>query len=242
MINIKNSVEGAEIHINGDIIDDQDGRLLAAFGLNDGFQWPADIRKQLDEIDGNKPLTVYINSDGGSVHAGVAIANMIARHKGPTTAIVEGWACSVATEIFFAAQKRQIPANAYLMIHKPSCIAQGNADDLLQAAATLDTIQEGLEATYRNAKRQNVTDEDIHQMVNEATWLTGEEAAKYFKVDVLRPSQTAAKFGEAGALLDKIPASLALVNARAEEKRKAQSESIKAALMAAEGIETNEKI
>lgn len=242
MIDIKNSVEGAEIHINGDIIDDQDGRLLTAFGLNEGFQWPADIRKQLDEIDGNKPLTVYINSDGGSVNAGVAIANMIARHKGPTTAIVEGWACSVATEIFFAAQKRQIPANAYLMIHKPSCIAQGNADDLLQAAATLDTIQEGLEATYRNAKRQNVTDEDIHQMVNEATWLTGEEAAKYFKVDVLRPSQTAAKFGEARALLDKIPACLALVNARAEEKRKAQSESIKAALMAAEGIETNEKI
>ena len=246
MIKIKNSVEGAEIHINGDIIDDQDGRLLSAFGLDEGFQWPADIRKQLDEIDGAKPLTVYINSDGGSVNAGVAIANMIARHKGPTTAIVEGWACSVATEIFFAAQKRQIPANAYLMIHKPSCIAQGNADDLLQAAATLDTIQEGLEATYRNAKRQNVTDEEIHQMVDETTWLTGEEAARYFKVEVLRPSQTAAKFGEARALLDKIPASLALVNAKAEElakeKRKAQSESIKAALMAAEGIETNEKI
>lgn len=242
MIDIKNGVEGAEIHINGDIIDDQDGRLLTAVGLNEGFQWPAEIRKQLDEIDGNKPLTVYINSDGGSVNAGVAIANMIARHKGPTTAIVEGWACSVATEIFFAAQKRQIPANAYLMIHKPSCIAQGNADDLLQAAAFLDTIQEGLEATYRNAKRQNVADEDIHQMVNEATWLTGEETAKYFKVDVLRPSQTAAKFGEARALLDKIPASLALVNAKAEEKRKAQNESIKAALMAAEGIETNEKI
>lgn len=90
MIDIRNSAEGAEIHINGDIIDDMDGEFVRAWGIESGFDWPDNIRKQLDQIDTNMPLTVYINSDGGSVQAGVAIANMIANHKGPTTSVVEG--------------------------------------------------------------------------------------------------------------------------------------------------------
>ena len=82
MIDIRNSAEGAELHINGDIIDDMDGEFVKAWGIESGFDWPENIRKQLEQIDTNMPLTVYINSDGGSVQAGVAIANMIANHKG----------------------------------------------------------------------------------------------------------------------------------------------------------------
>mgnify|MGYP003277365387 CR=1 FL=1 len=244
MIDIRNSAEGAEIHINGDIMDDMDGELIKAWGIESGFDWPDNIRKQLDQIDTNMPLTVYINSDGGSVQAGVAIANMIANHKGPTTSVVEGWACSIATEIFFAARERKIPANSYLMIHKPSCTVTGNADELLQAVETLDAMQKGIESVYRNAARQGVTDEEIHNMVNRTTWLSGEEAAKFFKVDVLKPTQAVAKFGNARSLLDKIPAGLSLVDAKedmakkleAMKKRQEQTKIIKAALMAAEGI------
>lgn len=245
MIDIRNSAEGAELHINGDIIDDGVGAMVPITRQTDsGFQWPEKIRKQLAQIDTNMPLTVYINSDGGSVQAGTAIANMIANHKGPTTSVVEGWACSIATEIFFAARERKIPANSYLMIHKPSCVVMGNSDDLLKAAEALDAMQDGIEAVYRNAARQGVTAEQIHDMVNSTTWLTGEAAAKYFKVDVLKPTQAVAKFGSARNLLDSIPAGLSLVDAKeakakmleAMRKKQEQSEYIKAALMAAEGV------
>lgn len=244
MIDIRNSAEGAEIHINGDIIDDMDGEFVRAWGIESGFDWPDNIRKQLDQIDTNMPLTVYINSDGGSIQAGVAIARMIANHRGPTTSVVEGWACSIATEIFFAARERKIPANSYLMIHKPSCVVSGNSDDLLKAAETLDTMQEGIEAVYRNAARQGVTADQIHDMVNSTTWLTGEDAAKYFKVDVLKPTQAVAKFGNARNLLDRIPDGLSLVDAKeamarkleAMKKKQEQTDYIKAALMAAEGV------
>lgn len=197
MIRVKNSTNSAEITISGDIIDDQDGSLVEWwYGNANGFEWPANIKKQLDEIDDNQPLTVYINSDGGSVNAGVAIANMIARHSGPTTAVVDGWACSIATQIFFAADTCKIPANAYLMIHKPSCALHGDANQLGKAIEMLDTIQSGLESTYVKAAKEGVTPEQIHEMVENETWLTGEDAAKYFNVNVDEATETAASLGK----------------------------------------------
>lgn len=193
MLKIKNSADSAEMYISGAIVDDETGGYFEAWG-NDGtgYEWPKAVKEQLDAIDDNAPLTVYINSDGGSVPAGVAIANMIARHKGKTTAVVDGWACSIATQIFFAADERRIPSNAYLMIHKPSTCVAGDANDLQKVVDALDVLQEGLETTYRNAAREGVTDEQIHQMVEDTTWLTGADAAELFNIELLEATQTAA--------------------------------------------------
>ena len=183
MLKINNSAEKAELYITGDIVDDTDGATLAAWNLTDGYQWPADVRAQLDAMKG-KPLTVYINSDGGSVPAGVAIANMIARHDAPTKAVVDGWCCSIATQIFFAAETREMPENAYLMIHRPQTGTFGDKDEMLRAAAFLETLQTGLETTYAKAAREGVTPEQIHDMVEAETWLTGKDAAELFEIDL----------------------------------------------------------
>ena len=203
MIEIRNETDrSAELYLSGSIIDDDTGGLIEEFYENStGYQWPDKIRQQLDALRG-KDLTIYINSDGGSVPAGVAMANMIARHDGRTTAIVDGWCCSIATQVFFSADVRKIPANAYLMIHKPSVFIGGNADDLRKEADVLDTIQKGLEATYRRAAHEDVTDEDIHQMVNEETWLTGEQAAAFFHVEVLESERMAACVGSTKLMRD----------------------------------------
>ena len=208
VIEIRNETqESAEIYLSGNIVDDETGGLISMFYDNDtGYQWPEKTRKQLDGLRG-KDLTIYINSDGGSVPAGVAMANMIARHDGHTTAIVEGWCCSIATQVFFSADVRKIPANAYLMIHKPSVFIGGNANDLRKEADVLDTIQKGLEATYRKAAHEDVTDADIHAMVNEETWLTGEQAAAFFHVEVLASEQMAACVGSTKLMRD-VPADL----------------------------------
>lgn len=196
MLKIKNNADGAEMYISGAIIDDEEGGWFESWkDSGTGYEWPNNIKAKLDEIDDDAPLTIYINSDGGSVPAGVAIANMIARHKGKTTAVVDGWACSIATQIFFAADERKIPSNAYLMIHKPSTCVCGNADDFQQAIDTLNVLQEGLETTYRKAACEGVTDEQIHQMVEDTTWLTGADAAELFDIELLEATQTAACAG-----------------------------------------------
>ena len=188
MLKIKNKAESnaAEIYINGIIIDNNDANFAQLFDDGENYAWPADLKKQLDELKG-KDLTVYINSPGGNVFAGVAMASFLKRHDGNTTAVVDGWCCSIATEIFFACQTRKIPANAYLMIHKPSSAVEGTSDDMLKAADTLDTIQKGIESVYQAAAREGVTAQDITDMVNVGTWLTGNEAATYFNVEVIQP-------------------------------------------------------
>lgn len=197
-IEIRNETDkSADLYLSGSIIDDDAGGLIDEWCDNSiGYQWPDKVRSQLESLKG-KALTIYINSDGGSVPAGVAMANMIARHDAPTTAVVDGWCCSIATQVFFAADRRRIPANAYLMIHKPAVYAGGDADELRKTADVLDTIQRGLEETYLKAARAGVTAETLHQMVNAETWLTGKEAAEFFTVELLEAAQMAACAGKA---------------------------------------------
>lgn len=213
MLKIENKAESnaAEIYINGEIIDNKNAAFAQMFDDGKNYAWPADLKKQLDELKG-KDLTVYINSPGGNVFAGVAMASFLKRHDGKTTAIVDGWCCSIATEIFFACQTRKIPANAYLMIHKPSAAVQGTSDDMLKAADMLDTIQNGIESVYQEAARDDVTAQDITDMVNDGTWLTGDEAALFFDVEVMRPlDMVACAKGETP--FDNMPKNITLKNA-----------------------------
>ena len=186
MLKIKNQTEKtAELYISGDIVDDMEGNIFSEmFSNKDGYEFPKDIKRQLDSVK-DKSLTVFINSYGGSVAAGVAMANMIARHPKPTTAIVDGFCCSIATQIFFSADTCKMPTNAYLMIHKPEVAISGNAIDFRKAAYALDTIQRGLEKTYQKKKVAGVSDKEITEIMNQETWLTGEEAIKYFQIELL---------------------------------------------------------
>lgn len=226
MLKIKNKADNtAEIIISGDIIDDADGDFLSSvWGVESGYEWPAKIKQQLDELKG-KDLTIYINSDGGMINAGVAMANMIARHDGHTTAIVDGWCCSIATQIFFAADERKMPENAYLMIHKPTvALADGNSYDLRKMAETLDTLQEGLETTYRRAAREGIADDYIHDMVNDETWLTGKEASEIFNIELMEPVSAVACAGKRFVNSGKAPKGLRF---SARDKPKAEEEPIK---------------
>ena len=188
MLKIENKAESnaAEIYINGEIIDNKNAAFAQMFDDGKNYAWPADLKKQLDGLKG-KDLTVYINSPGGNVFAGVAMASFLKRHDGKTTAVVDGWCCSIATEIFFACQTRKIPSNAFLMIHKPSAAAKGTSDDMRKTAEMLDVIQNGIESVYQEAAREDITAQDITDMVNAGTWLTGDEAALFFDVDVMQP-------------------------------------------------------
>lgn len=191
MLKVKNQTESAEIYISGTIIDDEDSGWIKFWDEDTtGYQFPKEIKEQLDAVKG-KPLTIYINSYGGSIPAGCAMANMIARHDAPTTAIVDGYCCSIATQIFFSADTCKIPTNAYLMIHKPfTYVSYANADEMRAGADRLDILQEGLETTYQKKAKDGVTNEQIHEWVNAEKWFTGTEAAENFQIELLDPVQT----------------------------------------------------
>ncbi|EFR43003.1 head maturation protease, ClpP-related [Dialister micraerophilus] len=238
MIKVNNLKDSAEIYIHGDIIDDFASNFID--GL-DGFVFPKAIKDELDSI-GEKPITVYINSDGGSVPAGVAIANMLKRHKAKTTAVIDGWCCSIATQIFFSCQERQIPKNAYLMIHKPSCTTVGDANELRKTAEALDTIQKGLEEVYRAAAKEHITDEDITKYVNQESWFTGEEASEIFNITLLDEVKAVAKFGSGKNQMLNIPKDICFESKNKELKKVEKIEGEKNTQDIENQIEINLKI
>lgn len=195
-LSIKNvTADSADLYITGEILDDSYKNWFSQDAQPVGYVFPADVKAALSELE-DKNLTIYINSGGGDVMAGVGIANMIKRHKCDTKAVVDGYAASIATQIFFSAKKRCMPKNTWLMIHKPSTCAAGNADDLMRAVEALDCIQTGLEATYNEHILDGVTEKDIHKMVNKGEWLTGADAAKYFDIELLDPIEAVAAADE----------------------------------------------
>jgi len=184
-LEIKNQTDSsAEMYLSGTVQDDTNKNYF--WDDPEGYVFPADVKAQLDSLKG-KDLTVYINSDGGNVFAGIAIANMLKRHDGQTTAIVDGLAASIATQAFFACDVKKMPKNTYLMIHKPWSSVCGDANGMNRAAEMLNTVQRGLESMYLDNAKDGVTAEQISTMTNAETWLTGEEAAEIFKIEVLDP-------------------------------------------------------
>lgn len=213
MLRVKNKADVAEIYLSGDIVDDDEGAAIRNWyeGDTTGYEFPQKLREQLKAIDEKSPLEIHINSCGGSVFAGMAMANFIAGHKGKTTAIIDGVAASMASVIFFSADNCKMPSNSYLMLHKPMTYLEGNADELRKAADILDTLQEGIETTYIAKLQDNISLNDLKNIVNAETWMTGTDAAEKFKVEVMPPVKSLNAVGNVKKLKAiglKIPESL----------------------------------
>lgn len=130
----------------------------------------------LKALGNKKTITVKINSGGGDVFAAHAIYNLLKENSAKVVTMVEGIAASAASVILQAGDERIVPNNAFVMIHNPSTIAWGEAKDMVKMADTLNTIKDGIVNTY--ADRTGKSKEEISKMMDEETWMTGEDAVK----------------------------------------------------------------
>jgi ATP-dependent Clp protease, protease subunit len=184
IVNKKDST--AEMHLYGDIVS------------SEWDKWentdvaPEDVRNFLSSLEGVKNINVYINSGGGSVFAGMNIYNMLKRHEATVTVHVDGMAASIASIIAMAADKLIVPSNSFLMIHKPMIGVFGNAFDFEKAINDLNAIESGLMNVYAENLAEGAKLEDIQAMVDAETWLNGNEAAKYFNIEVSQANEAVA--------------------------------------------------
>lgn len=175
-LEIKNINGNSSIRFDGDIVDSDWDKW------NDTDSCPSDVLEALNGLTGD--LDIYINSGGGSVFSGMSIYNILSRYKGNKTVYVDGLAGSIASVIAMAGDKIVMPKNSFLMIHKPLCEIGGNANDFRKMADTLDTIEQGIINVYATKLKDGVNIDDIKEMVNNETWLTGEQAQQYFNIEV----------------------------------------------------------
>lgn len=180
MIKIKNLTNKGEIYIYGNIVSDTEASWLQMDGCGTlGYQYPTQIKEQLDDLKG-KPIDVHIASDGGDVAAGVAIYNMLANHDADVTVYIDSWAASIASLIAFAGKRIVMPENTFLMIHRPVAGAYGNSDYIKSVAEWLNKIENMLAETYARHIPDDSGLSFVHEAMDKETWLTAKEAKDLF--------------------------------------------------------------
>lgn len=179
-LEVKNVTETtADLYFYGDIVSSWWG----AWDNTD--QYPETVKNFLDNAKG-KNLNIYVNSGGGSVFAGITIYNMIKNYKGSKTVYIDGLAGSIASVIALAGDRVIMRTGSTFMIHKPLlCLWGGyNADDMKKMANDLDAIQRCIMQVYQENLRPGASMDEVEKMVNAETWLSSDEASKYFNIEI----------------------------------------------------------
>lgn len=139
----------------------------------------------LENEDNKKDITIYINSPGGSVTAGMAIIDTMHFVKPDVSTVCIGMAASMGAMILSAGAKgkRFILPNAEVMIHQPLGGTEGQASDIAIAAEhilkTKNTLYKML------AKNTNKTLAQIEKDADRDYWMSSDESVKYGIVDKL---------------------------------------------------------
>lgn len=135
-----------------------------------------DVVKAIAKMRG-KPITMRINSPGGNVWDGIAIATAVAEH-GEVSAFVDGVAASMASVIFSVSKNRWMANGTRLMIHEPWNVIMGRASEMRKEAVILDGIALDAADLYMKATGGRVSLEKIQEMMDAETWLNPQDAVE----------------------------------------------------------------
>lgn len=136
----------------------------------------------LDSLN-HDDISLYINSPGGSVTAGMAIYDTMNFIKSEVSTICLGMAASMAAFLLSSGQvgKRYCLPNAEVMIHQPLGGAEGQATEIKIAAEHILKIKKKLNTIL--AKNTQKTLKKIEQDTERDYYLSAEEAKKYGLID-----------------------------------------------------------
>ncbi|MBD5201874.1 MAG: ATP-dependent Clp endopeptidase proteolytic subunit ClpP [Bacteroides sp.] len=143
----------------------------------------------LDSVDPGKDISIYINSPGGSVIAGLGLYDTMQHIKSDVSTICIGMAASMAAVLLVAGAhgKRLALPHSRVMIHQPLGGVQGQASDIEITAREILKYKEELYKII--ADHSGMSLERIERDADRDYWLTAPEAKEYGMIDnVLYPS------------------------------------------------------
>ena len=137
----------------------------------------------LQAEDAKKEISMYINSPGGSVTAGLAILDTMRMVKCPVATYCVGQAASMGAILLSAGEKgkRHALPNARIMIHQPWGGAQGKASDIEITAKEILRLKEILNGILADASGKTV--EEVTKDTDRDHFMSAEEAKNWGIVD-----------------------------------------------------------
>lgn len=165
--------------------------------VGEGFFGGMSAKQFSDELKGLgavDTINLRINSPGGSVFDGVAIYNQLLRHPAKIVVDVDGIAASIASVIAMAGDDIRMADNAMMMIHDPSGVSMGDANDMRKTANLLDQIKNTIVDTYEKRTRAAVA--TIEKWMADETWFGAEDAlSNGFADSITAGQQVSACYG-----------------------------------------------
>ena len=139
----------------------------------------------LESENPDKDISLYINSPGGSVTAGMAIFDTMQFIKPDVSTIVMGQACSMGSLLAQAGakDKRLILPNARHMIHQPSGGARGQATDMLIQVEEILKMKKNLTEIYVNHNSVGKTYEELAKDMERDYFMSATESVLYGLAD-----------------------------------------------------------
>ncbi len=133
--------------------------------------------------DAKKPITLYINSPGGSIVDGMAIYDVIRRSPCPVHAVVAGMAASMGAVILSGCTKgeRAILPHGEVLLHQPLGGARGQATDIEISAKRILKMKKTLLQIL--ADNSGHSFDKVAEDCDRDFWLDAEEAKAYGIID-----------------------------------------------------------
>ncbi len=137
----------------------------------------------LESENPSKDISMYINSPGGVVTAGLSIYDTMQYIKPKVSTVCIGQACSMGSFLLAAGEPGQRIAlpNARIMIHQPSGGAQGMASDIEIQAREILRIRSRMNSLYSKFTGKPV--EEIEAAMDRDNFLEADEALKFGLID-----------------------------------------------------------
>jgi len=139
------------------------------------------LSRSLPDSYPHTPIWLHIHSYGGSLFAGLGIADRLKTVATPIYSIVEGVCASAGTLISMACSRRYITPNSFMLIHQLRSFMWGTheefKDELVVQEKAMDMLVEFYKA-HSSLKRKK-----IREMLKRDTWLNARECLEYGMVD-----------------------------------------------------------
>ena len=137
----------------------------------------------LDSCDPGKDVSIYINSPGGSVYAGLGIYDTMQYIQSDVSTICTGMAASMAAVLLVAGEKgkRFALKHSRVMIHQPMGGIQGQASDIEITSREILKLKNELYTIISQHSGQPF--DKVYQDSDRDYWMTSQEAVEYGMID-----------------------------------------------------------
>lgn len=170
--------------------EDPDSTDIYVYESIGGFfgMWAEDFIRDLKGVSSPR-INLRLNSPGGSVFDGIAIANALRSHPANVTVYVDSLAASIASVIALAGDRVVMMPQSQFMVHNASGVAYGDAEEMAKMSELLEKQSLNIAQAYAQHTGRPVS--EWQEYMAAETWFTAEEAVEVGLADEVVPMRPA---------------------------------------------------